>query len=90
MTDKRAAQSTKHSGNQHAGNLLKAMFNNYDDELFGKTVTPNIKTTKRLINQDTERNPIIHEGHYEPGDGDMMMKRTLRNFGPDDIDKQSK
>ena len=45
---------------------------------------------KRLFVEKEDRDPIIHHGHYEKGDGDVMMKKTIRNYGPDDLDSKRK
>jgi hypothetical protein len=45
---------------------------------------------RKLINEGSKRDPIAHVGEFEAGDGDLMMKRTRRNFGPDDIDSPRK
>lgn len=44
---------------------------------------------KKQINELPHRDPIANVGQFEPGDGDIMMRRSRRNFGPDDIDQQS-
>lgn len=45
---------------------------------------------KKLFNEVLHRDPIAHTGKFEAGDGDLMMKRTRRNFGPEDIDAPEK
>ena len=39
---------------------------------------------KRLLPAQPVRNVVSNEGVFQEGDGDMMMKRTIKNYGPDD------
>lgn len=38
---------------------------------------------KKLIKADLRRDIVINEGEFEAGDGDIMMKKTIRNYGTD-------
>ena len=39
---------------------------------------------KRRLPAQPVRNVVSNEGVFQEGDGDMMMKRTIKNYGPDD------
>jgi hypothetical protein len=41
---------------------------------------------RKLVKEGHNRDPIAHVGEFEVGDGDLMMRRSCRNFGPQDID----
>ena len=45
---------------------------------------------KKQVGSSLHRDPIAHLGQFEEGDGDLMMRRTRRNFGPQDIDVPKK
>ena len=45
---------------------------------------------RKLFTEKEDRDPINHLGHYEKGDGDVMMKKTIRNFGPEETDAKDK
>ena len=46
--------------------------------------------SKRLFLEFNKRDPITNQGKFEKGDGDMMMRKTIKNFGPEDIDSHVK